>query len=216
MKNIKFMIQNMTKDITRENILDGVVFRVINTETNKGLLNEAVYFKFFDLAVIYTLPVWEDKTDTMDMLISRSIIEDFNISFQVLQDAAFDNTRKYYDFTVKDTKEIMTELGVSAWMMDADPVQMYVCTSKIIRNGATILLYPEYFAKIADENKCDLFIIPSSINEVLAIPANTVDDPKDLKDMCRMVNTEEVELKEQLGNTIYKYNRENRQLEIAC
>ena len=92
---------------------------------------------------------------------------------------------------------------------------MYVGKGKAVTHyGATILLYPDYFACIADEIGSDLYIIPSSTDEVIAVPAFDF-DPTILKSMCLTVNETEVDAEKQLGDTIYKYSRVTRSIGIA-
>ena len=55
----------------------------------------------------------------------------------------------------------------------------------------------------------DLFILPSSIHEVLALPDDGEVDWKELEEIVQTINQTEVEDREVLSDTVYCYCREN-------
>lgn len=82
-------------------------------------------------------------------------------------------------------------------------------------NGASIILYNEKLAELSAKLDDDLLIMPSSIHEVLAVPASSI-DVEDLKNMVREVNDTEVSEQEILGYSVYRYNRETDTIEVAA
>lgn len=92
---------------------------------------------------------------------------------------------------------------------------MFVLSNKRKINGASIILYNEPLDELSDKLSDDLLIMPSSIHEVLAIPASSM-DAIDLKQMVREVNDTEVSEQEILGYSVYRYNRETGTIEVAA
>ena len=76
------------------------------------------------------------------------------------------------------------------------------------------MLYEEYFLELAGMIKGDLYIMPSSIHEVIAIPA-VGSDPDELRRIVTEVNMDVVPEDEVLGESVYRYNFEKGKLEIA-
>ena len=60
----------------------------------------------------------------------------------------------------------------------------------------------------------DLYILPSSIHEVLAVSAEDR-DLEDLEEMVRSVNQTDVSPEEVLSDNVYKYDAESRTLSLA-
>ena len=76
------------------------------------------------------------------------------------------------------------------------------------------MLYEGYFDRLAQEAGSDLYILPSSIHEVLAVEADGL-NPEELKAMVKMINDTEVPEDEVLSETVYRYRRGTHQLEAA-
>lgn len=199
-----------------QKVTESVVFRVVNAEMNKKRLKEMPHFNVLDLAVVYTAPVKHEKYGTIGYGdITNKFVEKTGISEHELYEIARENTKKHYEFFAEHIKQHFIKTGVPEWMLGQFDIPMYVCTSKDGVAGAAIMLYPEYFVPVAEKEGCDLYIIPCSIHEVLAVPVTFTDDPDGLRELCNEVNTEEVKPEEVLGNTIYRYVKEKNEIVIV-
>ena len=122
----------------------------------------------------------------------------------------------YIDKFIEDIEK--EEASVSEAMAEAmaDGPRMFVLTNDRKTNGANILLFKEQLAELAEKVDDDFFILPSSIHELLAIPAFQVDDAEQLRQMVREVNDTQVAPDEILGYEAYLYNRETGEVEVAA
>lgn len=203
-----------TELITRKTILDKVVFKVVNAKWNAELLERLPHFEMLNLAVIYNVPLGMDKDGlSKSTKVTNEVTRNLEISDHELYEAAQQNTAAYYGFEVINMAQMFENAGIE--LMQPTKPLIYVCTGKNRIDAATIMLYPQYFKEIAKKEKTDLYIIPSSIHEVLALPAKRI-DPHSLKNMCNEVNAEQVPTEEQLGNTIYRYRRLTNDFVISC
>ena len=87
---------------------------------------------------------------------------------------------------------------------------MYILTNKLKIHGATCIAYPRLLKRIADYLEDDLVIIPSSIHEVLIIPASITQEGYSLEDLQFMITeTNDTILTddEVLSNHAYIYER---------
>jgi len=84
---------------------------------------------------------------------------------------------------------------------------MYVLSNQSKINGAACMLYEDILKVLADELDRDLFILPSSIHEVIIVPANDSNPRGDLCKMVREVNETQVAEEEILSDIVYFYNR---------
>ena len=77
-----------------------------------------------------------------------------------------------------------------------------------------ILLFKDELAKVADKVNDNLFILPSSIHELLAIPVSQ-GGAEDFRQMVKVVNDTEVAPYEILSYEVYLYNRDTGEIKIA-
>ena len=61
-----------------------------------------------------------------------------------------------------------------------DTVPLYAMSNSSNLHGASAMLYPEYIQEFAVEKECDFYILPSSIHEILLMPAEEGINPQDL------------------------------------
>ena len=76
------------------------------------------------------------------------------------------------------------------------------------------MLYEENLHKLAEKVGGDLYIMPSSVHEVIAVPAD-VDDPALLAEMVAEINMAQLELGERLSNQVYRYDKDLRKITLA-
>lgn len=57
---------------------------------------------------------------------------------------------------------------------------------------------------ILDKMNEDVYILPSSVHELIVLPASFVDDVKYLTDMVHSINLSCVDQKDRLSNDVYK------------
>ena len=81
-------------------------------------------------------------------------------------------------------------------------------------NGAASMLFENELHELAENLGSDLYILPSSVHEVLAVSAAS-ESPEELAEMVVQVNKEEVSLDERLSNQVYHYDRELRRVCLA-
>jgi hypothetical protein len=99
-------------------------------------------------------------------------------------------------------------------MKDPGCIPMYVMTNRIHHYGASSILDREQLRLFSDRLGSDLYILPSSIHEVILI----CKDESRLSYFQRMVqdiNSFAVNENEWLGDSIYEWNRETQQISIA-
>lgn len=98
---------------------------------------------------------------------------------------------------------------------DADtPYPMYVISNREHYYGAVEMLFNENLDKVSEIFHDDLYILPSSINEVIAVPAKDC-SAEELADMVEVINREQVALEERLSNQVYFYDSKERKLSVA-
>ena len=93
-------------------------------------------------------------------------------------------------------------------------VSIFVLSNDSDLNGASCILYDNViknFAKVQDSN---VFILPSSIHEVMLVPESAATDPMFLQELVVEANQSAVGLIDLLSDSIYYYDRETDQITI--
>lgn len=198
--------------------LQHVEYQLVNAERNAERLETVPARRIADLAALYRVVVSEDETGTASYILSTEQRLNAQISVEELDEAAMINTSKV-GFTVQSMYEVMAEMmhideSTVEEMCEGGP-GMFVLSNKRKINGASIILYNEQLAQLSEKLNDDLLIMPSSIHEVLAVPASSM-NAIDLKQMVREVNDTEVSEQEILGYSVYRYNRKTGVVEVAA
>lgn len=207
-------------DMTKNQLLRRIIPQAVSRERNVELLKNAPHKELLDIAIVYRF-VLEQVVDgdTLSFVITNDAAKKFDISLQELDMAAKQYVKQenpYYIATV-DSMIMGLEKGVGIEECSSeseDQIQFYVITNKRMIYGASVLAEPEILGTLAHKLQADLIVFPSSINEVLAIPAAEDDDIDFFRYMVATAN-KKVNSEEILGTSVYRYRRTSGILEIA-
>ena len=174
----------------------------------------------------------EEKTYTADELndavqsskITNEFAKRLGMSEEQLFKYAAENTRRLFPPVVRSMNDIMREMFARdgmpqeiADMMIAEipPEQtMWVISNEKGINGAASMLYENELHELAESLESDLYILPSSVHEVIAVSSD-MGSPEMLAQMVVEVNMQEVSLDERLSNQVYHYDKDLRKLTLA-
>ena len=78
--------------------------------------------------------------------------------------------------------------------------------SSTVQHAFFMRMYYDFAQKLGE----DLYILPSSVHEVILLPKLSVFEKDELVNMVREVNTEGVAAEEVLSDHVYEYNRTQR------
>ena len=94
------------------------------------------------------------------------------------------------------------------------PDILYMLTNHKKTMGASVILYPGVLESMAEGFQSDIYVLPSSIHEVMLVRdmGQKVDD---LKETVLRVNGRFVDRDEYLSDSVYIYRREEGKLDIA-
>lgn len=201
-----------------------IVFQLINTEQNQEMLKGMPNRPFQDLSVIYRYVVEIDKSGVMSIPIRHFVAEKLGFSEEQLFQMAAKNTRRLMPPKVENMNAIMREIlakeGMPPEMAETfideipEDKMLWVITNEQGLNGAVSMLYEDKLQELAKQLDSNLYIMPSSIHEVIAVSAD-MGDPEELAAMVAAVNMDQVELSERLSNQVYHYDKDLRKLTLA-
>ena len=94
------------------------------------------------------------------------------------------------------------------------PHSMYILSNSSGINGASALLYPQVIEKFSNSIKSNVYILPSSIHEVILVPFQEEIDKSQLTQMVNEVNETQVSKEEVLSSSVYYYDRLRKELTV--
>ncbi len=93
-------------------------------------------------------------------------------------------------------------------------IPMYMISNQNQHNGAAAMLCGRLFETLAVKLETDLYVLPSSIDEIIVIPV-IGHDTAELKNIVESINDREVPENMVLSDNVYRCSRETGQLAIA-
>ena len=198
-----------------KNVKDRICFKLVNREKNAELLADTPYVEYQDLAVVFYILVSKDKSGITSITVRNSLMDMWGMDADILYYLAKKNTQRLFRGRVLSMMEVMAEIiGDSADAFEDSAFPMYVATNVFKMNGACILLYDGVLKKFAEKIGGDFYILPSSVHEVIFVPANGDMDARYLIQMVKEVNATEVAPDEVLSDNVYIYHADKDFVEI--
>ena len=97
-----------------------------------------------------------------------------------------------------------------------EEIPLFVMSNGDYMNGASVILYKDVLRDFAKYMEYDLYILPSSIHEVIILLDNEyAKAPEELARMVRETNRIVVDREEILSDHVYYYDREKDEIRIA-
>ena len=176
--------------------------------------------------MIYRWVVCVDRDGMQSMIITNDFAAARGFTEEELFQHAVENTKRICPPRVKSMQDVMADLEVedgmpqeileSMGVFDEIPPEknLWVITNEMGINGAASMLYEENLHKLAEQIGTDLYLLPSSIHETIAVSVE-MGAPEYLAQMVHDVNMTAVTLDERLSNNVYHYDKDLRKLELA-
>lgn len=202
-------------------VKERVIMVVINGAKNEKLLSEVPYVEYEDLAIIFKVYLEEDNGGMATITIRNEHLAFWGVTKEELYEFAKKNTQVLLPVRVQSMQDVMLEMmGICKEFSDEidwdtlDENPMIVISNKQKVNGASAIFYEDVLSTVAEKFGTDLYILPSSVHECIAVPY----DEERLEDFLQMVteiNASQVALEEQLSNNVYYFNAETKTLKLA-
>lgn len=216
--------EKVQQGLNFDNPEEKIVFQLINTEQNKDMLAHLPHREWKDLSIIYRLVSNVDKDGIESVVVQDGLAEKLGLTEEQLFKCAVENTRRIFPPTVRSMNDVIKEI----FLADGMPVEiadmmlaevpadnmMYVISNNKGINGAISMLYEDQLHTLAEQLGSDLYILPSSVHETIAVSAE-MGNPEELAQMVTEINMDQVSLQERLSNQVYHYDKDLRVLTMA-
>lgn len=207
-----------------EEIKDMLYPTMINFEANANALAERPYVRMLDLAKVAMIRFEDLEGGSAAIQVTNSILQYWNIDEETLFEQCHKNAAKNYPPVVTNICNMLHEMAEEKQIDDADlfldlmdedsPMQMYVITNWRKNFGAEAICNLPLLHQLSMKKDADLFIFPSSVHELIFMYDNAEGGCGFTSEGIKEINETQVLTHERLSNSIYKYDRQRRQVVI--
>lgn len=155
---------------------------------------DAVKKNFLDMCIVYK--------EGNRLITERDIRERFFSTYE-LDIHAYGNLNA--DYTESTLPNLLKSLGQK---VEKGAGNVYVLTNKSNIYGAASMLCENRLHKLAEKLNDNLYIIPSSVHEVLVVRESDVDDTNAIKKTIHDINNSIVKETERLSYSLYLYEKD--------
>lgn len=210
-----------------ERIKDRIIFKLIHAERNEELLKDIPHIRYLDFAIVFQCLVSDEMFGNATIMVHNVHLKIWEKTVEELYSRALTNTPKLQQYDIKSMREVLCEMMLleelegerikdkKEYLKELrDSTPMYVLSNRTKVQGASCILYPDILKDFAEAIKSDFYILPSSIHEVILLPAQGDEDKDYLKNMVYEVNETQVEREEVLSDSVYYYDWKKDELTI--
>ena len=207
-------------DLSYDNVKDKLTVRLLEKKRNHEFLSTMPYVSVgHGLAVIADINMGEDRGGDWRIAINNGVLESLGVDKERLFSDAMSNAKIYDPASLVDMSSALFSPEKVNLLEREEPIApediggMYVLTNSTGSLGAAALFYPDVKEKAAELFGGDYYILPSSVHEVILVPASAGINEKELCDMVKQANRTVVDEKDILSDDVYHYSRDERRLD---
>lgn len=209
-----------------ESVKSRIAFKLINTQKNKELLKDIPHMEFLDLSIVFQFLISDENIGAASILIHNAHAKLWGVDERELYKRAMQNTPKLLQYELKNMRDVIGDIlhsevnqyhedDYNEYMEELGRcIPMYVLSNKNRTDGAACMLYPDLIGDFSKAMGSDLYIIPSSIHELLLLPAGDDDESGYIRAIIREVNETQLLEEEILSDSLYIYDSISKEIKI--
>ncbi|WP_455951086.1 DUF5688 family protein [Eubacterium sp.] len=229
-KNEDIGQEEMVKNINDWNwAKNKVMFTLVNTDKNKEMLKAVPSTPFLDLSYTYYIQLQNGNFENGNVRIKNEYLDRWDITLEELHKQAVKNLMKFTEEEMEPMVDVVLKIlfegndefkeegtkFIREVNSESEYSEMHVLSTTSHIYGAVYMFYSSKIKALADKLDSDLYILPSSIHELILIPVLENEEVETLREMVNQVNEESVENIDYLSDNVYRFNRNTEEICIA-
>ncbi len=204
--------QNVDMSFFRDfsGVKDRICYRLVEKKANEGLLQKIPHIEYLDLAICFYYAYSSRVLGNGSILIHRTHMDMWGTSVEELLELAISNTPRIFPVYCESMESFMRKLSVEQGVWEeaenGEQISMQIVSNINRVQGAACILYPGLLTKLAGQLGGKVYIIPSSVHEVLLVPDVEAVEAEQLKEMIIEVNATQVSAEERLSDSLYYFD----------
>ena len=200
-------------------VRDRILFRLVNSEANRELLQDIPSVEVFNLSRVFYIILEKSEKSRQNILVNNRLMEKWGVDAADLLKQAEINTPAELPEQFMNLEFLLSDVFSDVRHTQLPyhtGIPMYILTNGIRLYGASCMMYNGVLEKISEKLHSGFYVLPSSLHEVILVPADAYDQEYagQLKDIVITVNLEELQEQDMLSDTVYYYNKETKQLSM--
>lgn len=172
-------------------VKEHIVYKLIRRDANEELLKQIPYEPFLDLAVVYYIQIDNTRFGSAAIQIRNEHLRYWRVEKEEIRRLAGKNTPRIYPVQIQQIVRFM-----------------YVATNEQCSLGAAVMRYPNFWEKVRGMIGESIYILPSSIHEVILVPESFGMEPERMAEMVKEINQTGVAPEEVLSDSVYYFDGE--------
>lgn len=196
-----------------------LLVQVVNAQRNQERLTQIPYVMKEDLALTYRIILSESEDTGASVQVDNRMLEIWGISKEELYESAMENSKVIAPEVMMCMSDMIKGIIGENSLEDIEGNEsvndaMFVITNEQKFHGAAAIFYGDCLERLAEKMKSDLYILPSSIHEMLVVTTEG-NDVSELADIVQSVNASVVSKEEQLSDHVYHYDPVSKEIKLA-
>ena len=208
-----------------EDIKERLFVEVCNADKFHAELEELAYVPRENLALVYRLSGYDEESRRDCKLVTKEQMERWGVDIETLGRDAWANTRAKRPPILALCLDACMRSGACANLLNDNipkpscisPVDLFAITNRYNDHGAAYMFDDDTMQKAANKLGGNLYVLPSSINEVIVLVDMEGSDPDVFKDIVQSCNADSSILPENLylSDEIYYYDSKQHTLTMV-
>lgn len=208
-----------------QKVKERIVIRLINYERNAEDIKRQPHRRFLDLAIVYRVVVIKTEQTEGSVPVVNEMCEHWNITEEELFEAAYQNTFGKKGIRIRNISSVVERLAKECGDNEILEVIanipkerefMFIADNGTEANGASCILEKDALRRFAEEKNADLYLLPSSIHEIVIACKKEGILVEDLACLVDGANQCAVAERDILSNHVYMYSREEDRILDLC
>ena len=201
-----------------ETVKSHIYAKLVNTERNRGYLAHIPHREFLDLSLVYHIRLPDFFPDKRNCIpIREEYVRDWDADGEMLYQAAMENMQAEGEPVFESLGETLRDIPGIDIPQSRLGFPLYVLGSQGWKDGAVQICRQEIMERVAGFFKSDFWILPSSVHEVLLLPAGQFgEDAQGLAGLVKEVNDTHPAPEEILSYHVYRYTRLTGEITVAA
>lgn len=193
-----------------ESVKERVRIRLVRKDWNQEELKDRVYREYLDFAVTLAVELGMKEGRSGSVPVGKDLPEIWGVGEDEIYRRAWENLYRERYYVVPIERLLPEGYPVSE-------TKMYVLMRENRTYGAGLLLREDILRRFAEEQGGNIYILPSSVHELVLIRQEEEMEVSELRGVVELVNEDLDVMKpeEKLSDNVYLYDRESREIRIA-
>ncbi len=198
---------------------------LINAKANRERVRHSPHIIMEDLTVAFQV-VCHVETGNMCTPVMDEHLEEWGIGKEQLYEQAFKNVQESEEYTLYGLDDFIEgalkgqqpeeDFLVAPEHFASDNHEMYILSNRDVSCGAVAMVCPDVMEKVCRLFPDGFYILPSSIHECIIVSKGRGLRVKELEEMVREINQNDVGAEERLSDHVYEYDREKKSIRLAA